>query len=387
MVDLIRTSGRSGGVSRGPSNRSSTSVFSLKSIDVILVSVVVTLAGFGLLMISSATRESLKAAELDPNRYLKKQIMFMVLGLGLMIAVAASDLRSLLDYSPIFYGVSILSLMGLFFVTAKRGSKGWYDIGVFQLQPAEFSKIVVMLVLANYVSEQQGLVDLRRLFAVLAITALPAGMIFLQPDLGSALVYFCVMLAILWVGGARGSHIASVVGTGAAAVFIGRRFGFVRDYQWRRLTSFLDGSANTRDDGYNVLQSKIAVGSGGLQGQGLFKGTQTSYGFIPERQTDFIFSVIGEQLGLVGGCIVLVLLMVLCLRVWRVAVTARDTAGTLVCIGVLAMFVFQTFQNVGMTIGIMPVTGIPLPFVSYGGSSTFTAFAGIGLVLNVARQR
>jgi rod shape determining protein RodA len=201
------------------------------------------------------------------------------------------------------------------------------------------------------------------------------------------LVYFCVMLAVLWVGGARGAHIGSIVGTGTAAVFIGRRFGFVRDYQWRRLTSFLDGSANTRDDGYNVLQSKIAVGSGGLQGQGLFQGTQTKYGFIPERQTDFIFSVIGEQLGLVGGCIVLVLLMVLCLRIWRVAVTARDTAGTLVCIGVLAMFVFQTFQNIGMTIGIMPVTGIPLPFVSYGGSSIITAFAGIGLVLNVARQR
>lgn len=384
MVDLSRSAGMS---RSSASNRASTSSFSWRNVDAILVSVVVALSGFGLLMISSATRESLKAAELDPNRYLKKQIMFMVLGLGIMIAVAASDLRSLLDYSPIFYGVSIVSLIGLFFVAAKRGARGWYDIGVFQLQPAEFSKIVVMLVLANYVSEQQGLVDLRRLLAVLAVTGLPAGMIFLQPDLGSALVYFCVMLAILWVGGARGSHIASVIGTGTAAVFIGRRFGFVRDYQWRRLTAFLDGSANTRDDGYNVLQSKIAVGSGGLQGQGLYHGTQTSYGFIPERQTDFIFSVIGEQLGLVGGCLVIVLLMVLCLRIWRIAVTARDTAGTLVCIGVLAMFVFQTFQNVGMTIGIMPVTGIPLPFVSYGGSSIITAFAGIGLVLNVARQR
>jgi rod shape determining protein RodA len=369
------------------SNRASTSSFSWRSVDAILLATVVALSGFGLLMISSATKKGLLDAGLDPNKYLKKQIMFMVLGLGVMIAVAASDLRSLLDYSPIFYGVSIISLAGLYFVAAKRGAQGWYDIGVFQLQPAEFSKIVVMLVLANYVSEQQGLVDLRRLFAVLAITGLPAGMIFLQPDLGSALVYFCVMLAILWVGGARGFHVAAVVGTGTAAVLIGRRFGFVRDYQWRRLTSFLDGSANTRDDGYNVLQSKIAVGSGGLQGQGLYQGTQTSYGFIPERQTDFIFSVIGEQLGLVGGCVVLVLLMVLCLRIWRIAVTARDTAGTLVCIGVLAMFVFQTFQNIGMTIGIMPVTGIPLPFVSYGGSSTITAFAGIGLVLNVARQR
>jgi rod shape determining protein RodA len=384
MVDLTRSAAMSRNSS---SNRASASGFSWRNIDAILVAAVVALSGFGLLMISSATRESLKAAELDPNRYVKKQIMFMVLGLGVMLAVAASDLRSLLDYSPIFYGVSIVSLIGLYFVAAKRGSQGWYDIGVFQLQPAEFSKIVVMLVLANYVSEQQGLVDLRRLFAVLAITGLPAGMIFLQPDLGSALVYFCVMLAVLWVGGARGSHVAAVIGTGTAAVFIGRRFGFVRDYQWRRLTAFLDGSANTRDDGYNVLQSKIAVGSGGLQGQGLYQGTQTSYGFIPERQTDFIFSVIGEQLGLVGGCVVLVLLMILSLRIWRIAVTARDTAGTLVCVGVLAMFVFQTFQNIGMTIGIMPVTGIPLPFVSYGGSSIITAFAGIGLVLNVARQR
>jgi rod shape determining protein RodA len=384
MVDVSRSAGMS---RNSASNRASTSSFSWRNVDALLIAVVLALSGFGLLMISSATYKTLDSAGFDPNRYLKKQIMFMVVGLGVMLAVAASDLRSLLDYSPIFYGVSIVSLIGLFFVAAKRGSRGWYDIGVFQLQPAEFSKIVVMLVLANYVSEQQGLVDLRRLFAVLAITGLPAGMIFLQPDLGSALVYFCVMLAILWVGGARGSHVAGVVGTGAAAVFVGRRFGFVRDYQWRRLTAFLDGSANTRDDGYNVLQSKIAVGSGGLQGQGLFKGTQTTYGFIPERQTDFIFSVIGEQLGLVGGCIVLVLLMVLCLRIWRIAVTARDTAGTLVCIGVLAMFVFQTFQNVGMTIGIMPVTGIPLPFVSYGGSSIITAFAGIGLVLNVARQR
>ena len=221
---------------RFPGNRSASSNLSWRSIDPILVSVVLTLSGFGLTMISSATKASLQENNLDINRYLKKQIMFMVVGVGLMLVAAATDLRSLLDYSPIFYGLSAVSLFGLFFVAAKRGARGWYDIGVFQLQPAEFTKIVVVLVLAAYVSEQQGLLDLRRLFAVLAITGFPAGMIFLQPDLGSALVYFCIMLSILWVGGSRGLYVASVIGTGAAAVFIGRRFGFwCRCQRWPAL--------------------------------------------------------------------------------------------------------------------------------------------------------
>jgi rod shape determining protein RodA len=383
MADIIRVAPRS--------NSSSPSV-PWRHLDISVLVAIASLCGLGLLMISSATRDGLAAAGEDPARFVKKQILFMLVGFSGMLVLAFIDIRSLLDYSPLLYCFSIVSLVGLFAVQKHNGARGWYDIGVFQLQPAEFAKLVVIIVLAAFIAEQQGEIDFRRVVQIVLLTALPAGLIFLQPDLGSALVFFCVMIAMLFVSGARGKHIGALVGIGASAVFVGRRLRFggsplIQDYQWNRLTSFLDAGNDIRTKGWNVAQSKIAIGSGGLTGKGLYQGTQTKYRFIPERHTDFIFSVIGEQLGFVGGCVVLVMLSFLCLRIWRIAVTARDTAGTMICVGVLAVLVFQIFENIGMTIGIMPITGLPLPFVSYGGSSILSAFAAVGLVLNVGISR
>jgi rod shape determining protein RodA len=365
--------------------RSQSNPFSLpwRQLDVPLISAIFCLCGIGLVMISSATRDALIRDQLDPYKFVKKQVMFMILGVVGMLVVSVLDLRSLLDYSPLLYCVSILALLGLYFVKKHNGARGWYDVGVFQLQPAEFTKLVVIIVLAAFISEHQGDMDLRRVTQTVLLIGLPAGLIFLQPDLGSALVFFCILIGMLWVAGSPAKYIAALIGTGTAAVFVGRRFGFIKNYQWDRLTSFLDASSDIRSKGWNVTQSKIAIGQGGLTGRGLFNGTQTKYRFIPERHTDFIFSVVGEQLGLVGGCVVLVLLAFICLRIWRIAITARDRAGTMICVGVLSILVFQIFENVGMTIGIMPVTGLPLPFVSYGGSSILSAFAALGLVLNV----
>ncbi len=379
MADIVRV----------PARRSNTDGLAVpwRQLDLSLIFAVFSLCGIGLLMISSATRDGLISVGEDPARFVKKQIMFMILGTAAMFVTALIDLRSLLDYSPLLYILSLLSLLGLFAVAKHNGARGWYEIGVFQLQPAEFTKLVVIVVVAAFASEQQGELDLRRVVQIILLVGLPAGLIFLQPDLGSALVFFCILIGMLWVAGAQRKHVGTLVGMGAGALFGGRKIGFIKDYQWKRLTSFLDANANIRTTGYHVIQSKIAIGSGGLTGKGLYNGTQTKFRFIPERHTDFIFSVVGEQLGLVGGCVVLVLLAFVCLRIWRIAATARDSAGTMICVGILSLLVFQIFENVGMTIGIMPVTGLPLPFVSYGGSSILSAFVAVGLVLNVGISR
>ena len=222
---------------------------------------------------------------------------------------------------------------------------------------------------------------------VLVLAAIPTGLIYLQPDLGTALVFLVIIVVMLWVSGARAAHLGGLAGLGLVSMLATVKLGILKQYQIRRLTSFVNAEGSARTDGYNVVQSKIAIGSGGVTGQGLFQGTQARLGFLPERHTDFIFSVVGEQLGLVGGITILLLLGIVCWRIWHTATVARDTAGTLICVGVLALFLFQIFENVGMTMAIMPVTGIPLPFLSYGGSSTIAEFVAIGLVLNVGMHR
>jgi rod shape determining protein RodA len=229
--------------------------------------------------------------------------------------------------------------------------------------------------------------DRRRLASVLALAAVPMALIYRQPDLGTALVLAVILLFVLLVAGARASHLI-VLGTigviGVAAVL---HFGVLKRYQVDRLSAFLDDRTDTQRTAYNLNQSKIAIGSGGVVGKGLFKGTQTNLSYVPEQHTDFIFTAVGEQLGLLGSAILLSLFGLVVWRTWRIAGLAHDLCGMLICVGVLAMLLFQIFENVGMTMGIMPITGIPLPFMSYGGSATLSSFAGIGLVLNVHMRR
>jgi rod shape determining protein RodA len=373
-----------------PRVRAGTSVraeSSVRRLDAVLIASVVALSGLGLVMVYAGSKDSLAAVGADPALYVKKQIVFMTFGLVAMAVGARLDYRNFLERMPLAYLLSIVSLAGLFLVPAKNGAHGWYQLGLFQLQPAEFTKLVIIGSLAAYGAAQRSELDLRRFLVALSIASVPTFLVFLAPDLGTALVYLSIVLLMLWLGGAKGKHLLGLVGAGITMAWLMIKFEILKPYQVKRLTSFIDASASAQDAAYNVFQSKIAIGAGGVTGQGLFQGTQTRGSWVPARHTDFIFSVVGEQLGFVGAILVVGLFGVVCWRIWRAAAVARDPEGMLMCGGVLGMFVFQIFENIGMTMGIMPVTGIPLPFLTYGGSSTITAFFAVGLVLNVAASR
>jgi rod shape determining protein RodA len=361
-----------------------------RHIDLVLVGCIVAVASLGCLMIFSATRGR------DPNdfdtSFLTKQILFMAVGAALMMVVAMVDYRRYREAVPVLYGGILLAL--LMVVTglgsARKGTQAWFQLGPFQLQPSEFAKAVVIVTLAAIIVHFNSELDGARLTGVLVVAAVPMGLIMLQPDLGTTLVFVAVVMGMLLVGGAQARHIAALTLVGIVGVGMILSSGMLEEFQQCRLVSFLetqDQECAERGASYNLEQAKTAIGSGGLTGTGPFNGTQTRLDIVPEQHTDFIFTAVGEELGFVGAGTLLALLSIIAWRVWRTAQLARDPLGTLICVGVLSMFVFQVFENVGMTMGIMPITGIPLPFMSYGGSSTLTAFMAMGLVLNVHMRR
>jgi rod shape determining protein RodA len=306
-----------------------------------------------------------------------------------MIAATLVDYRVFRDRAPILYAATaallllVLSPLG----SNSKGAQAWFQLAGFQFQPSEWAKVVLILCLAAYASSHRGDLDGRRIVAVLVLAAVPMGLIELQPDLGTNLVFAAILIAVLHVAGARPRHMAVMAALAAVLVTAVFHLGLLKQYQRERLTAFLDPSGDTQRSTYNLNQAKVAIANGGLTGKGLFKGTQTNLSYVPEQHTDFIFTVVGEELGLVGSALLLGLFALVVWRTWRAAVLAKDLSGTLVCVGVLAMLTFQIFENVGMTMGIMPITGIPLPFMSYGGSATIAGFAAVGLVLNVHMRR
>jgi rod shape determining protein RodA len=289
----------------------------------------------------------------------------------------------------VLYGGTVLVLLAVKspLGSTSKGAQAWFDVGPFQLQPSEFAKLVLIVTIAAYVAAHRGELDLRRLGIALAIAALPMGLIYLQPDLGTALVFVAVLMGMLLVGGARPRHLVALTLVGVVAVVAVINLGVLKQYQLDRLGAFIKPDADTQRSAYNLNQSKIAIGSGGLAGKGLGKGPQTNLSYVPEQHTDFIFTVVGEELGFFGSSLLLVLFGIVVWRTWRAAALSKDLFGTLVCVGVLSMLVFQVFENAGMTMGIMPITGIPLPLFSYGGSSVIATFIGVGLVLNVHMRR
>jgi rod shape determining protein RodA len=345
-------------------------------------------ACFGLLMIYSATRDKLTSQGIDPGYYLKRQAAFVLVGIVVMVVAASIDYRRLRDFAPVFYVGSVLALLAILTPLGKRskGAQAWFQIGAYQLEPSEFAKIALIVALAGILASYKGHLGGRELVRVLALSAVPFALIYKQPDLGTALVLGAILFGVLLVAGLQTRHLAMLAVVGVIGVTAVLHFGVLKQYQRDRLTAFLDSSSNVQAT-YNLNQSKIAISSGGVGGKGLFKGTQTNLSYVPEQQTDFIFTAVGEQLGLVGSALLLSLFVLMVWRTWRAATTARDTTGTLICVGVLAMLVFQIFENVGMTMGIMPIAGIPLPFMSYGGSAVVCSFAAIGLVLNVQMRR
>ena len=364
----------------------------LRHVDWGLLSLPLIVSALGMLMVYSSTRNRLAAQGLSQLYYVQRQSAAVVLGVLGMVLVTAVDYRRLRDMFPLIYAAVIPVLAGVLVLGATRkGTQAWFQVGPLQFQPSELAKVALVVALAGYCHSHRGDLDALRLAIAVGLAAVPVGLVLMQPDLGTAIVLLVCVGAVLVVAGIRPRHMALLVLVAVTVVGGAVKANVFQDYQIDRLTSFIDQSQiDTRTATkaeYNLAQSKTAIGAGGLFGSGLFKGTQTKLSYVPEQHTDFIFSVVGEELGFVGGASLLALYGLLVWRMWRIALLASDFFGTLLCVGLLAMFAFQVFENVGMTMGMMPITGIPLPFMSYGGSATIASFLAVGLAANVHMRR
>ncbi|MEZ5381787.1 MAG: rod shape-determining protein RodA [Microthrixaceae bacterium] len=352
-----------------------------RHVDWLLVAAIAALTLIGFALIHSASRL------FELGSLLPRQLLFALMGVGVISVVAAIDYRKIVEKAVWVYGLAIVLLAAVLIPGVSKtvnGTQGWFDLGIFQFQPAETAKLAVIVTLAALLGGDRIANRALRLVVALALVGLPMAMVLVQPDLGSALVFLFIGAAMLFVGGIRGSYLAAlalVAVLGATAIL---NSDALADYQRDRITTFLDENCPSGEAAcYNVRQAEIAVSSGGVTGYGYGRGPQTTGQFVPEQETDFIFTVAGEEFGFAGSVAILALYALLIWRLWYTAVVAPDQQGRLLCVGVMALLMFHLFENIGMSIGMMPVTGIPLPFISYGGSSLLTMFAAVGLVLNV----
>jgi rod shape determining protein RodA len=355
----------------------------LRNIDLSLLGATALLVAFGLVMVYSTTRSGP-----HPVMFVRSQALHLAVGVLIGIVLLAVDYRSLAGGARGLYVANLLLLTAVLVLgRASFGAQRWISLGLLgQFQPSEFAKLAIVITLAKHLSDRPGPytspVDL---LPFLAHIALPVLLIFRQPDLGTALVYGAILVGMLYAGGARRRDLAGLAVGGLLVWPV--LWHVLKDYQRRRLLVFLDPSLDPLGSGYGIIQSKIAVGSGRALGEGLFAGTQNVLQFVPEHHTDFIFSVIGEELGFVGAIALLGLFLLWLTRGVRIAAQARDRFGALVAVGIVSMVAFHVFVNVGMTVGIMPITGIPLPFVSFGGSALMTMLWATALLLNIGMRR
>ena len=360
----------------------------VRHFDFLLVGTVLAISVLGLVMIWSTTHHRVPGDELY---FVKRQAMFLAIGVVAMFAVISIDYRRLRDQSMFAYFATVGLLLAVLAPLGSniKGHQAWFQLpGGFTLQPSEFAKFGIIVALAGYCNQYRGELDAWRLATILALASVPIGLVFLQPDLGTVLVLVVIIVGLLTVAGVTGRQLIVLALLAITGVYAVTGLGILKQYQIDRFTSFVDpGNANSQGNAYNQEQSKQAIAHGRFAGEGLGNGSQTQGGFVPEQHTDFIFTSVGEELGFLGAVVLLALFAIVMWRTWRTARLSRDFFGTLVCVGVLSMLAFQVFENVGMTMGIMPITGIPLPFVSYGGSSLITSFACVGLVVNVSMRR
>ena len=319
--------------------------------------------------------------------YTSKQFFWFLLGLGVFFMTVAIGYRSFLNLSYLFYVLTIALLLWVLFLSeARSGAQRWIMLGSFAVQPSEFSKIATILTLANFLSGRSAVQKQKRtLITCLFLVGLPAILVLKQPDLGSALVFTPVLIAMLFLWGIRIRYLISLFLMGAASLPFA--WHVLKPYQQKRLLVFLNPSIDPIGASYTVIQSKIAVGSGGLLGKGWLQGTQTQLDFVPEHHTDFIFSVIGEEFGFLGAFFLLFLFGLLIVYAFRVMDHTTDFRGRLLALGIAMAFSFQIFVNVGMTIGLAPITGLPLPFISYGGSALVANFFAFGLLASIYKER
>jgi rod shape determining protein RodA len=357
-----------------------------RELDWVMLGAVAAIGALGLVMVYSATRNLVD----DPYYFVKRQAVAMVLGVAAFLMILSIDYRKFRDYSLLAYIMVIVLLFGVVtpFGSSAKGAQAWYAFpGGFQFQPSEIAKFLLIVALCGYVNEHRGDIDPWRVTMIVTLAIIPIGLVQLQPDLGTNMVFAAILVGLLAVAGAKGRYLVVLVLLAATGVYAVISLGLLEQYQIDRLTSVINPDTSTQSSAYNQDQSKKTIGSGGFTGAGLFKGPQTRLGYVPEQHTDFIFTAVGEELGFVGAATLLGLFAIVMWRTWRTARLARDYYGTLVCGAVFTMFAFQIFENVGMTLGIMPVTGIPLPLMSYGGSSLIATLACLGLVANVYARR
>jgi rod shape determining protein RodA len=362
--------------------------------DIALVVATLLVSLVGVVMVYTATRGNLLAAGDDPKTYLKKQALFVVLGVLVMLAVAVFDYRRLEPIAMLLYWLIILALMGVFVLgSSAQGAARWFTIGPLELQPSEFAVLAVILAVASYCDKrtEEGLAW-KDVFRLLILAAIPMALVMAQPDLGTAMIMLIVLLVMLAVAGLPIRILVMLLIGAVLVALFAVETGILHHYQIARLTTFLSPnkvSSNPYVESaiYNLHEAITAIGSGGFFGSGIGHGAQTNLGYVPEQQTDFIFTAVGEQLGFIGAVGLLVLLGVIAWRILHSAGASRDVFGRLVCTGLFAFLSFSVFQNAGMTMGIMPITGIPLPFVSYGGTAVLCFFAVVGLALSVGARR
>ncbi|MDG2160199.1 MAG: rod shape-determining protein RodA [Acidimicrobiales bacterium] len=358
----------------------------LRHVDLALPSLAIAVALIGVVMVYSATRGP--ATEIRPAEtfHLVRQARLAGLGVVAMVLASWFGHRRLHRFVPLVY-VSMLCVLGAVLVVGieVKGARAWFQFGGIRFQPSELGKVVLILALAAWLARGDEPSAPRVVVAVLLV-AVPVGLIILQPDLGTVLVYGAIAAGMALVAGVKGRHLfilGLLLVTGLVGVL---QSDVLEEYQVRRLLVFVDDESDTTAS-YNLEQAQVAIGNGGLTGRGLFQGTQNNSALVPEQQTDFIFTVVAEETGFVGGAVLLGLFGFLLLRIWRIGQMADDRFGLLISAGVFSMLLFQVFQSVGMATGIMPITGIPFPLVSYGGSSLLTTFVSIGLLQSVHMRR
>ena len=364
-----------------------------RDLDWVLLIAVLALTVFGSVLVWSASRADL-ASESDPQSYLKRHLINVGVAIALGFVASRLQYRWLQAYTPLLYGGAIVLLLIPFLPglgTTIAGARAWINVpGGFSLQPSEFAKVAVILMMAALLAERrdnESEPTTRDILLSLAAAAVPIGIILIQNDTGTVLILGAVALALIAVAGAPTRWVIGLIGTAILGILVAVQVGLLREYQVDRLTSFINPTADAGDAAYNANQARIAIGGGGLYGYGLFEGPQTQGKFVPVNESDFIFTVVGEELGFVGSAVLLLLLAIVLWRAAMIAWRADDMYGRLVASGIVAWFAFQMFENIGMTLGIMPITGIPLPFVSAGGTSMMATYIAVGLLQTVRLHR
>jgi len=358
--------------------------------DLVLFSALALLGLLGSFFVYSATRTQLLVAGYNPHYYVERQFGFVIVGIGAMYVLSRFDYRR---FDILATPAYITALTGLNLkeseVVPTLGAQRWYNFGFFQVQPSEFTVLVLIVAVATFSSRRNEGLRLYDIVRLLMMVLVPVGMIVLQPDLGTAIIIILVTAAMMAIAGVPPRFMSFLAVAGGFSLVGAVYFNVLHKYQVDRFVSFINQNSTNKAVAalvYEVANAKTAIGNGGLFGRGAFAGMQTTMGYVPEQRTDFIFTAIGEQFGLIGAVALIALIGLIAWRMWRNGRLARDVMGRVVCVGVLVFFSFSAFENIGMTMGIMPVTGIPLPLVSYGGSAVLVFYLAGGLVLSVSRR-